>query len=977
MVQTILNQIDNINSSLAWIKKNKPTDYDQKFLQLVEERRKLKKLKAAAQDNPAIAAYGVSQVGKSYLMNCIMQKNGQPFMLEADGTSYNFIEEMNPKTKNTEATGVVTRFSSFKRNPNRYCKDYPILMRCLSVADIIIILCEGYYNDIGDYSSPSEEEVEEKGELILAKYKESSRNAASPMTADDVLNIKAYFMKHLNNAQTFHHKSGFFDKLAFVVDRIPTTAWVDVFPILWNRSEFQTKLFLKMLQTLEKLQFAEYVYLPAQSLLHNGINEDTIMSVQCLNELFLSAPKYYTDAYLRNGDSYTKVEHLTKSEVCAVCAEIIVKIGQEYLNNTNEYCFDAITDPAVRSMLTKDKVEMTILNDNDMLDFPGARSRKKELLRTLAGDDILINVLLRGKVAYLFNMYNESMLINILLYCHHGEKNEVTDIPHLLNEWIRNYVGDTMEKRRRTLELTGDISPLFYIGTKFNMDMEYSTEEIANGINALNGRWHQRFFKTLYQECFNADGSLDKEDVKIFLNWTRAGECFKNSYLLRDYKYSGPLASKLYDGEKTSEKRMLIRKDYYEDLRNTFCSNEFVKKFFNYPQLSWDVAASIDNDGALYIIEQLSKVAKKMDRTREELFRNILIDSVRKMHEVMQDYFVSTDIDEILEGNIKKARAIFREMDFTCNTDNYYFGHLIQALQMSETDSYRVIHQVMQGAEINSKVNDFKDYEIIRNSCKNMGFAIDEAKSENDKWDCILKTYGFTSREEAEEFLSRKGITVSKLFSGSYKRKKNSYIIGDAIFDRWSATIKSVDFLNEFTGPIHDHEGAQGQRAGFDGIIMGYLVDNLIAAANVLNLRDIMADTIASYVNVIDIHTANESLLADMLASKINDFVMNFGFSYLTEEDIEKARKVCESRKIPAFRYILKEQPAVFEEEDLTAMFNDMSENPKALLPSFEDNYNKWIEFMFISFVAHLDVPDFDHEANVALSQILEKLKVE
>ena len=655
MVQTIIKQIDNINSSLAWIKKNKPSDYDQKFLQLVEERRKLQKLKAAAQENPAIAAYGIWQVGKSYLIDSILQKNDQPFMLEADGTSYNIVEDLKPRMAHMPATCFVTRFSSFYRNPNRYCKDYPILMRCLSVSDIIIILCEGYYNDIGDCSSPSEEEVEEKGELILAKYKDASRSGSSPMTADDVLNIKAYFMKHLNYAQTFHHKSGFFDKLAFVVDRIPTTAWVDVFSILWNRSEFLTKLFLKMLQTLEKLQFAEYVYLPVQSLLHNGINEDTIMSVRCLDELFLSEPKYFTDAYLRNGDSYTKVEHLTKSEVCAVCAEIVIKIGQEYLNNTNEYCFDAITDPDVRSMLTKDKVETTILNDNDILDFPERTSYKKNQLSWLAEDYILISVLLHGKVAYLFNMYNESMLINILLYCHHGGKNDVTDIPHLLNKWIRNYVGDTMEKRRRTLELTGGISPLFYIGTKFNIDMEYSTMEIANSINALNGRWHQRFFKTLYRECFNADGSLDKENVKIFLNWTHPGECFKNSYLLRDYKYSGPLASKLYDGEKTPERRMLIRKDYYDDLRNTFCSNEYVKMFFDYPELSWDVAASIGNDGALYIIEQLSKVAKKMDHTREELFRNILIDSVRKMHEVMQDYFLSNDFDERLEENIKKA----------------------------------------------------------------------------------------------------------------------------------------------------------------------------------------------------------------------------------------------------------------------------------------------------------------------------------
>ena len=75
MVQTIKSQIDNINSSLEWIRKNKPNDYEQKFLQLVEERRKLKKLEAANQDNPAIAAYGVSQVGKSYLMNLLLNSN--------------------------------------------------------------------------------------------------------------------------------------------------------------------------------------------------------------------------------------------------------------------------------------------------------------------------------------------------------------------------------------------------------------------------------------------------------------------------------------------------------------------------------------------------------------------------------------------------------------------------------------------------------------------------------------------------------------------------------------------------------------------------------------------------------------------------------------------------------------------------------------------------------------------------------------
>ena len=34
MIQKILSQIENINKSIAWVKKNKPNDYDQKFLQL-------------------------------------------------------------------------------------------------------------------------------------------------------------------------------------------------------------------------------------------------------------------------------------------------------------------------------------------------------------------------------------------------------------------------------------------------------------------------------------------------------------------------------------------------------------------------------------------------------------------------------------------------------------------------------------------------------------------------------------------------------------------------------------------------------------------------------------------------------------------------------------------------------------------------------------------------------------------------------
>ncbi|MDE5636241.1 MAG: hypothetical protein K2I52_08065, partial [Muribaculaceae bacterium] len=70
MSSDILKQVENINQAIAWVRKNKHADYEVKFLEMVEERRKLLMIADAAECNPGIAAYGVSQVGKSYLMNC-------------------------------------------------------------------------------------------------------------------------------------------------------------------------------------------------------------------------------------------------------------------------------------------------------------------------------------------------------------------------------------------------------------------------------------------------------------------------------------------------------------------------------------------------------------------------------------------------------------------------------------------------------------------------------------------------------------------------------------------------------------------------------------------------------------------------------------------------------------------------------------------------------------------------------------------
>ena len=157
---------------------------------------------------------------------------------------------------------------------------------------------------------------------------------------------------------------------------------------------------------------------------------------------------------------------------------------------------------------------------------------------------------------------------------------------------------------------------------------------------------------------------------------------------------------------------------------------------------------------------------------------------------------------------------------------------------------------------------------------------------------------------------------------------------------------------------------------------MANLIEQMVLTSGTLSIADRMAGLISDYVNVIDIHAANESLISDILADVIQDFVLDFGFEYLSDEEKASAKKVCQNRKIPAFNFIEKEMQEIVGEAGLTALFNEMSTNPKALLPSFEDNYHKWLEYMFISFVATLEIPDYDPEANMVLEILLKKIKV-
>ena len=55
-------------------------------------------------------------------------------------------------------------------------------------------------------------------------------------------------------------------------------------------------------------------------------------------------------------------------------------------------------------------------------------------------------------MAFLFNKYSEDFAINILLYCHDNCNLGATEIPHVLADWVNEYVGATPESRARHIQ---------------------------------------------------------------------------------------------------------------------------------------------------------------------------------------------------------------------------------------------------------------------------------------------------------------------------------------------------------------------------------------------------------------------------------------------------------------------------------------------------------------------------------------------
>jgi hypothetical protein len=468
MIEDIDKNLEVIETALKWAdrygKESFPKDAFKDY------RRKLRKIKYALSENCSTAAYGESQVGKSYLMSSLLSSPSSPFVIMNRGKAYRFVDEINPSGGNNakiESTGVITRFTTRQTNPKM--ADY-VRVSNLSVVDIILLLADSYYNDV----KINTEAVLMKDDIdsLLKQMKplwEDKSVIQDFITEDDVKDICEYIAEIIGNNAANLCKSNFCKVVAPVIKHVAYEDWVNVFGLLWNNDSELNRLFTTLIGEYKKLDFATEVYVPFDAVLRkNG----TLLKIDWLDSVCGIHKEdendvLYTDVFDADGNLLAK--DFNKSYMSALIAELTFVLSEQVT------------------------VDRKFLKTIDLLDFPGAKSREKFKHSQLG--EVLPTMLRRGKVAYLFNKYSRSLKISSVLFCHHADHKTEPTIGDSINCWIQENIGRTNTERAKYLTSTNGVSPLFMICTKFNIDLERVKVDVK-GEDTLGNHW-ARFNSTI------------------------------------------------------------------------------------------------------------------------------------------------------------------------------------------------------------------------------------------------------------------------------------------------------------------------------------------------------------------------------------------------------------------------------------------------------------------------------------------------
>lgn len=610
---------------------------------LRQSKRRAKKLSNSARTRMSVSVFGPSQAGKSFLVSVLARPADGRLTADFNGPGgkLDYISEINPEGEG-ESTGLVTRFTMSK-DPTP--DGFPIKLTLLSEADLARTIANSFFNDGSD-----EEPVPDAAQMAAHFEAHRGRVGGSDvpgMTEDEVFEIGDYFAASFGRAAASYKP--FFEEAASMAPKMALPDRAAFLSILWGGHEAFTKLYLQLAEALARIDHAAEVFSGLDALTPR---ETSIIDVKTLHGLYDGASADTLKVQTPGG----KIVDLPRAEVCALAAELV---------------FPMETQPS------------PLFAETDLLDFPGARNRfEQPLAKTLAKpEETVSQLLLRGKVAYLFDRYVENQEITSMLLCVPDSNMETLDLPGLVENWIG------MTHGRRPADRAETDCILFFVMTKFD---KHLGESAAGGGEAT--RFERRMDASLLQPF---GGKIDDSWVN---QWT-PNQPFQNCYWLRNPNYfvEGLIE---YDGEQRELAIRAEKQPRVAELKAGCLAAAPVQRHFANPEAAWDAALTLNDGGVGYLTGQLTQVCKPDSKYRQIKAQSEKI--TRELELELSGFYVSDDFEEREAEKRLAAAEIIDCLEMTLS--NHRFGAFLAALCVDQDMVQERIARVPSSIRISNAV---------------------------------------------------------------------------------------------------------------------------------------------------------------------------------------------------------------------------------------------------------------------------------
>lgn len=588
-----------------------------------------------------IGFFGLSQAGKSYLISALAADEKGQLLTRLGEQQLDFIKHVNPVGGGKEATGLVTRFTrSAAQSP---APDFPVELRLFREVEIAIILANAWFEDF-DHQRLNSQVTDAQVEELLQRFEEHMGATPAPgVSSDDVVLLWDYLEHHYANAMR-PLKAHYWPRVVKLAPRLSVRDRAQLFAPLWGGIDKMTETYAQLAAALHRLSLAETVYAPIGALVSERdgqlVQSNSIINVDILSRL--------------GGSADTTIE--VRPAIGGVLSPAVSVNRAELAALTNELIFRLDNQPA-----------NPIVNSVDLLDFPGYRSRQKlmsideasEVDSNGAANNPVAKLLLRGKVAYLFERYTNEQEMNALVMCTSTFKqSEVVSVGPVLKSWIDKTQGASAQQR------DGRASGLIWALT------------MCDGFigGALNGEIVQ-----FPEAC---DNMLKLTMIERFGNeeWMKqwGSTPFKNTYLVRKPRFKTSFIDLAADGEETGFNTS--SSTALSALQQAFNNSELVKRHVADPQDAWEAMLTVNDGGMDRFSSAFTPVANidfKLQRIEEQL-EELMVQLLPRLEE----YYEAGGEDERARKKVI-ANQIARPFATTPN-GKYVLGDLLAYMAVPE-----------------------------------------------------------------------------------------------------------------------------------------------------------------------------------------------------------------------------------------------------------------------------------------------------